>query len=83
MCMESNISTTTYYRLVAGYDHPLNVYVRILACFVVYCEPGCYGMLEREFMALLRAELCVGRGLELDGEAEKAWEKWLEISQSV
>ncbi len=83
LCMESNISTTTYYRVIAGNDHNLNVYVRMIDCFAAYCEADRYRRMEHEFMALLRAELCVSRNLEMDTEVEKVWEKWMEWSKTI
>ncbi|MEG2514132.1 MAG: hypothetical protein RSA92_02245 [Bacteroidaceae bacterium] len=35
---EAHMSNTTYYKVIAGYDYPLNYYLRLLTTFFEFCD---------------------------------------------
>lgn len=76
LCSECTLGSDTYYRLVAGHEYALDVYIRLLECYNGYCESDRFLSLCREFLWLGRAEMCVARGMEMEREVRETWEKY-------
>lgn len=57
LCEEGSFGLSTYYRMLEGYDHYLNFYIRLFIVFSRYCDSEYYYLLESNFLTLACAEI--------------------------